>query len=100
MTRTRLPNRRPSELLDFRHDGHNYCAGVSRYENGAPAEIFLSTGRPGTSLEALARDVAIVASLARQHGCSVECLRHALTRDDEGLASGPLGKLLDRIGGV
>ena len=34
-------------------------------------------------------------SLALQHGVSVDTLRHAITRLDDGAAAGPLGKVLD-----
>jgi ribonucleoside-diphosphate reductase alpha chain len=41
--RHRLPNRRAHELLSFEHSGIRYTAGVGRFEDGRPAEIFLNT---------------------------------------------------------
>jgi hypothetical protein len=47
--------------------------------------------------EAKARDSAVVASIALQHGVDPEMLRRALMRSGNGAASGPLGTLLDLL---
>jgi hypothetical protein len=39
----------------------------------------------------MARDAAILTSICLQHGASTETIRHALTRNSNGSASGPLG---------
>ncbi len=44
-----------------------------------------------------ARDSAITASIALQHGVPIESLRHALMRDSRGKPSGPLGVVLDLL---
>jgi hypothetical protein len=67
--RRRLPNRRAHELLSFEHGGIHYIAGVGRFENGDLAEIFLNTGRHGTTIDTNARDAAVAASLLLQYGC-------------------------------
>lgn len=97
MTRSPLPNRRESESFRFEHGGLRHYGTISRYDDGRVAEIFLDTGKPGSAYQAMARDLAVAASLALQHGCPPETLRHALTRDDKGHAAGPLGRLLDMI---
>jgi hypothetical protein len=97
--RHRLPHRHVHELINFVHGGFGYTAGVGRFDDGSPAEIFLNVAKSGTTLETLARDSAIVASIALQHGASVETLRHALTRNGDGSASGALGALLDLLAG-
>lgn len=75
--RERLPDRRGHEL----------------------AEIFLNvSAKAGTPIETTARDAAIVASLALQHGATVATIRHAITRNADGSASGALGALLDMFG--
>ena len=94
-TRQRLRYRHAHELIDFVHGGFAYTAGIGRFDDGDPAEIFLNVAKSGTTLETAARDSAIVASIALQHSASVETLRHALTRNGDGSASGALGKLLD-----
>jgi hypothetical protein len=95
--RVRLPNRRSHELVDFQHGGFSYTAGIGRFADGRLAEIFLNAAKTGTGVEATARDAAIVASIALQHGASPATLQHALTRNGDGTASGPLGALLDLL---
>jgi hypothetical protein len=95
--RQRLPNRRAHELLSFEHGGIGYTAGVGRFANGDLAEIFLNTSKNGTAVDVNARDAAVAASLLLQHGCCVHILRKALTRNSDGLASGPLARALDLL---
>ena len=68
------------------------------FENGDLAEIFLNTCKHGTAVDVNARDAAIAASLLLQHGCHVDTLRKALTRNSDGSASGPLARALDLLG--
>jgi hypothetical protein len=95
--RQRLPNRRGHELLDFEHGGIRYTVGVGRFEDGRLAEIFLNTTKHGTAVDTNARDAAVAASLLLQHGCPLETLRRALTRNADGSASGPLARALDLL---
>jgi hypothetical protein len=95
--RRRLPNRRGHELLSFEHGGIHYTAGVGRFENGELAEIFLNTRKNGTAVDVNARDAAVAVSLLLQHGCHVDTLRRALTRNSDGSASGPVGRALDLL---
>jgi hypothetical protein len=92
--RQRLPNRR---MLDFEHGGIMYTAGAGRFEDGRLAEIFLNTRKHGTAVDTNARDAAVAASLLLQHGCPVETLSRALTRNGDGSASGPLARVLDLL---
>jgi hypothetical protein len=97
-TRARLPQRRQHELVDFEHDGHRYTAGLGFFPDGGLAEIFINIpGRAGTGIEAVARDAAILASISLQYGAPVETIRHAITRNSDGRASGPLGAVLDLL---
>src|SRR6516162_6031704 len=95
--RRRLPNRRGHELLDFEHAGIRYTAGVGRFEDGGVAEIFLNAAKHGTAVDVNARDAAVAVSLLLQHGCPVDTLRKALTRNSDGSASGPLARALDLL---
>ena len=97
MTRQRLPNRRGHELLTFEHQGIRYTAGIGRFADGGLAEIFLTTAKHGTAVDVNARDAAVAASLLLQHGCPLEVLRRALTRNADGSASGPLACALDLL---
>jgi ribonucleoside-diphosphate reductase alpha chain len=94
-SRRRLPNRRGHERLDFEHGGIRYTAGAGRPEDRKLAEIFLSAAKHGTPVDVNARDAAVAASLILQHGCQLDALRRALTRNSDGSASGPLAHALD-----
>jgi hypothetical protein len=62
--RQRLPNRRRCESFEFRHAGLDFTATVGFHWDGRIAEIFLSSAKPGTAIEATARDAAITVSIA------------------------------------
>jgi ribonucleoside-diphosphate reductase alpha chain len=93
--RARLPNRRGIETFELDHAGIHYTVGLGRFPNGELAEIFINAPKTGTAAAVNARDAAIAASLLFQHGCPVDTLRKALTRNSDGSAAGPLGRLLD-----
>jgi hypothetical protein len=95
--RQRLPNRRTSETIAFEWLGMRFVLTVSRFPNGRLAEIFLTNGRVNSHADTAARDSAVVASLALQHGCDTDTLRRALLRNEDGTASGPLGAALDLL---
>ena len=93
--RARLPNRRGSETFELTVAGLDYTCTVSRFDNGAIAELFLSNGKSNSAADTAARDAAITFSIAVQHGADPETIRRALCRDNHGRASGPLGTALD-----
>jgi ribonucleoside-diphosphate reductase alpha chain len=96
--RERLPNRREHVLVNFTSpDGFRYTAGLGYFDDGRLAEIFLNAEKIGTAIETTARDSAVVASLALQHGVPTEAIRRAVTRSVNGSATGPLGTLLDLL---
>jgi hypothetical protein len=73
--RERLPDRRTSTTFAFDCGPHRYLATVS----------------------AVAKDSAVVSSIALRHGVLVDVIRKALLRDGQGAASSPLGTALDLI---
>ena len=96
--RERLPNRRVSVTFAFDCGPHRYVATVSFFPGtDRLAEVFLGNGRAGSDIDAAAKDSAVVASIALQHGVPVETIRRALLRDGQGRASSPLGVVLDII---
>jgi hypothetical protein len=95
--RSRLPNRREHVSFTFTHAGIRYTAGICRFEDGHLGEIFLNGSKTGTDADTSARDAAIVASIALQSGVASDTIRHALTCNRDGSASGPLGCALDLI---
>jgi hypothetical protein len=76
--RERLPNRRASEVFQFRHEGHSYTASVSRFPDGRPAEVFLDTAKAGSAIQAHAQDSAVLVSLALQFGIDPLTIAHSL----------------------
>jgi hypothetical protein len=70
------------------------------YPDGRVAEIFLSSHKPGSPIEAVARDAAITTSLALQHGGALETIRAALTRDHDGGPATLLGAALVKLAGL
>lgn len=98
MNRLAVSNRRQSEVFAFEHNGIAFTGSVSRrQEDWRVVEIFLDGGKVGTAIQAVARDTAVAASLALQHGCPIDVLRLALTRNDDNGPAGPLGSLLDLV---
>jgi hypothetical protein len=95
--RHRLPNRRGSETFYFICGNFHYCATVSFFNDGRLAEIFISNNKAGSATDTAAKDSAIVASLALQHGVAVDVIRHAVLRDSGGVANSPLGCALDLV---
>lgn len=95
--RDRLPNRRYSENIAFDRDGSRYLLTVGYYPDGRVGEVFLNADRADSLLDVITSDAAIMASLALQHGCSLQDLKHAVKRDSRGAAAGPIGDALDRI---
>src|SRR5260370_35181233 len=76
--RERLPNRRANSSFSFEFEGHRYRATAGRFADGRLAEIFLHVpGKLGTPLQSNADNVAILTSLALQHGIAPNVIRHS-----------------------
>jgi hypothetical protein len=96
--RKRLENRRASTTFNFDCGRHRFTATVSYFPGtNQLAEIFLGNGRAGSDVDTAAKDSAVVASICLQAGVPVDVIRHALLRDANGTASGPLGVALDNL---
>jgi hypothetical protein len=95
--RERLPNRRPSETFSFELNGLRFTATVSRFPDNRVSELFVDNHKAGSAVGTLVRDAAIIFSFAVQHGADIETIRHALCRDSQGRALGPIGQALDLI---
>jgi hypothetical protein len=92
MMRERLPDRRGSETVAFEHAGRRWRASFACFSDGRLGEVFLDAERESPIAEA-ARESALLASLAHQHGCAVETLSHAL----DGRDIGPLAAALAAV---
>ena len=100
MTRERLPNRREAETFDLESGGLVYTATYARFADGRVAELFLRNHKTNSMADTLAKDAAVVCSIALQYGAPLDVLRKALMRDPRGRASGSLGEALDMIAGM
>ena len=100
MTRERLPARRCAATFEVVHGAHLYDVTAGFYDDGRVGEVFVTPRlkiKSGDLLEAVARDGAILLSIALQFGCPVETIRAALTRDERGEAASPIGEVCDAL---
>ena len=88
--RKRLPNRRGHLVREFDHAGHHYIAGAGYDDAGNLREIFLDTGKAGSSVQMHASDAAILVSLLLQHGVNAAEIGHSV--------SGPIATALAMFG--
>ena len=95
--RERLPNRRACESFEFRHNGFAFTASAGFFEDGHLGELFLSSHKLGSPIEAIARDAAVTVSIALQFGADLETIRQALTKDHDGAPATLLGAALDAL---
>lgn len=95
--RHRLPNRRRSFAADLKHNGIEYVVTIGLDAAGAPAEIFIDSTKPGSTISHLGQDVAVLISLAVQYGVPVDVMQSAMGRDHEGRAHSIAGAALDHL---
>jgi hypothetical protein len=94
-----LPARRLGMTFKLRFGGARgaYHVTCGYYPDGRLGEVFISTNKIGSAAEAIARDGAILLSLALQHGCSLETMAHAITREERGEPSTIIGAVVDEL---
>jgi hypothetical protein len=97
VSRRRLPNRRPTETIEFDLANLHYTASVGYDGMGNPMEIFLTAGKAGTHLAIATQEAAILTSLALQYGVPLEVLRGGALRTEDGVAEGAVGHLIDLL---
>lgn len=99
--RRRLRNRRASTVFNFQVAGHRYVGSFGVFETGAPAELFVNSSKlSGSESDCNASDAAVAVSLALQYGCTIDELREAMKRNDDGSPQGPIGGALDAIAAI
>jgi ribonucleoside-diphosphate reductase alpha chain len=96
-----LPQRRFSETFELSHGKVSYRVSVGYFEGGFwsgwPAEVFISAPKSGSEVEAIARDAAVLVSIALQHGVPLDVMAHSITRDSDGRPSTIMGAVLDEL---
>ena len=97
--RRELPQRRHSETFDMSFDGFSkkYYVTVGYYDDGGIGEVFINHPASGFQSEAIARDGAVLLSLALQYGVPLETLQHAITRNDNNEPTSIVGAVVDRL---
>ena len=100
--RNTLPNRRRAETFEVQHGlpgakPVSVTVTVGYYANGKLGEVFVSDPKVGSSMEAIARDGAVLLSIAIQHGVPLDTMRHAITREQDGSPSTVIGAVLDQL---
>jgi hypothetical protein len=95
--RRRLADRRASMTFDIEVAGLRYKATVGFFPDGSLGELFVSNHKAGNASDVAARDAGILVSLCLQHGCSIETIAHALSRNSDGSASGVIGAVVDGL---
>ena len=101
-TRRNLPQRRASVNFDieFGGIGRSYQITVGFYSDGCIGEVFVNGGKSGQDAEAIARDGAILLSLALQYGADLANIKSALTRSEQGNPSSIIGAVVDQLSSI
>jgi hypothetical protein len=97
--RRALPQRRHCETVTFSFWGQPWSVTLGYYDDfKTVGEVFIAANRtPGSSLDATARDAAILISLGLQYGVPIDVIKGALTREPNGDASSIAGRVVDWI---
>jgi hypothetical protein len=59
--------------------------------------VFVNGGKSGEVVEAIARDGAVLLSMALQHGATLDTIKHAITRDGQDQPQSIIGVVVDRL---
>lgn len=104
--RAHLFNRRAATTIEIEHEGAPLTLTIGQYPDGGAGEVFVHLGnkRHSTPIEALARDAAILISIAIQHGTPLGVMQRAVTRNtmtsEDEQAAGKFGDPASLIGSV
>lgn len=96
-----LPQRRGTETFEITHADLRtpFQVSVGFYEGEAhePAEVFINGAKVGSVVEAVARDGAVLLSIALQHGVPLDVIQTAITRDSQGAPMSIIGCVVDKL---
>lgn len=99
--RERLPDRRHSDVVRVVHrlrgGAQPYTAAVGYYPDGRIGEVFIDAAKDSNDGANLARDVAVLISLALQHGVPIEEMRAAMGRGEDEHPHSVAGAVLDAL---
>jgi hypothetical protein len=95
-----LPPRRYAETFLLSHGAQRteFAITVGYYEpDVTPAEVFISGAKAGSEVEAVARDGAVLLSIALQYGVPLEIIKNSITRNEDGRPSTIVGKVIEAM---
>jgi hypothetical protein len=97
--RRTLPMRRPVFTFPMEHDNQSYTISVGYFDEPKlePAEVFINGAKVGSMVESIARDAAVLLSIAMQHGVPLEVVRGAVTREADNRPASIIGRIVDRL---
>lgn len=99
MSRTRLPDRRPSMTMQFAYEANNYSVTLGfDVANDRIGEVFTHGAKIGSAMERLLDDACVALSLLLQHGVSPDGLASSMGRLGDGASPASIiGALADLI---
>lgn len=99
MSRTRLPDRRPSMTMHFVYEANTYSVTLGfDVANDRIGEVFTHGAKIGSAMERLLDDACVALSLLLQHGVSPDALTASMGRIGDGeTPASIIGALADLI---
>ncbi|WP_338822138.1 hypothetical protein WDM22_38630 [Bradyrhizobium septentrionale] len=94
-----LPQRRRAETLEVAFGGLDraHTVTVGYYDDDTIGEVFINGGKSGEMVESIARDGAVLLSLALQYGVGLSNIKSAITRDGQDAPASIIGAVVDRL---
>lgn len=92
-----LPTRRKSTNVTFKYRQNTVELQMGFYDDGRLGEIFLNTRMFGSEMDVMMHDVAIVTSIALQHGATISEIAQSAARAEGGKADGILSVIADTV---
>ncbi len=98
-----LPNKRPSLVVSISHEWapdrepQEIDLGVGFYADGRVAECFADGHKEGSHMHGLLDDIAVVISLALQHGLTPEDMAKSIGRVRDDKPASIIGAILDTL---
>ena len=97
MSRTALPHRRPCATRSLEIGGQVAHLTVGFDPAGQPKECFARLRKPGSDLDQLLDDVAVLVSIALQSGVTPAELAHSMARLGSGGRASLVGHVIDAL---
>ena len=99
MSRTRLPDRRPSMIMQFAYEANSYSVTFGfDVANNRIGEVFTHGAKIGSAMDRILDDACVALSLLLQHGVEPAALAASMGRLGDGKSpASVIGALADLI---